>query len=297
MVRKGSRVRVRQRASQTALRRGSLVLGVDQVTTSLMDRGSPVQASVATSSGERGFAARAAVVLDAIIRHGGPAGYSVGTVRPVGCPCRGQRSCATRSPRDELPKVALQARHAIAGSPLEQLRRTNGAAPPDRTRPDRLQPSVVGRRAARSFIRAVVIGETTLTRKSGRACGRVRASRERIVPLGPRERASGHRAGALRPCRRPRIPAVGLAGARDREKVVAVGLKAAPRAAWALLAGACRRCLRGHVVSRIVPSALPVATVRPSGLTDADSAASAWPASTGPTGGHVFVDHIRAQPW
>ena len=86
MVRKGSPVRVRQRASQTALRRGSLVLGVDQVTTSLMDRGSPVQASVATSSGERGFAARAAVVLDAIIRHGGPAGYSVGTVRSGGLP-------------------------------------------------------------------------------------------------------------------------------------------------------------------------------------------------------------------
>ena len=75
MVRKGSPVRVRQRASETVLRRGSLVLGVDRVTTSLMDRGSPVQASVATSSGERGFAARAAVVLDAIIRHGGPAGY------------------------------------------------------------------------------------------------------------------------------------------------------------------------------------------------------------------------------
>src|SRR5215216_6162905 len=84
MVRKGSPVRVRQRASQTSPRRGLRVRGVDRVTTSLMHTGSPVQASVATSSGEREIAGRAAVVLDAIIRHGGPSGYSVGTARSGG---------------------------------------------------------------------------------------------------------------------------------------------------------------------------------------------------------------------
>src|SRR5688572_1360485 len=57
MVRKGFPVRVRQRASQTLLRRDSLVIGVDRATTSLMHRGSPVRASAVTWSGERGIAA------------------------------------------------------------------------------------------------------------------------------------------------------------------------------------------------------------------------------------------------
>jgi len=48
----GSTVRVRQRALQTALRRGSLVLRADLLTTSLMHRGSPVQGSRWAARGE-----------------------------------------------------------------------------------------------------------------------------------------------------------------------------------------------------------------------------------------------------
>ena len=46
-----------------------------------MYRGSPVEASVGTSPDDRGIAGRAAVVLEAIICHGGRGGYLVGTAR------------------------------------------------------------------------------------------------------------------------------------------------------------------------------------------------------------------------
>jgi hypothetical protein len=151
-VRKGSPVRVRQRASQTALRRGCLVLGVDRVTTSLMDRGSPVQASVATSSGERGFAGRAAVVLDAVIRHGGPAGYSAGTVRSGGLPASRQRSCATRSPRDAIAEGCTPGsacdRRVAAGAPAPHER--SGAPGQDAARSP---PAVSCRPTSRSVVR------------------------------------------------------------------------------------------------------------------------------------------------
>jgi len=64
-----------------------------------MHKGSPALASVGTSSRERAIAARAAVVLDAINRHGGTAGYSVGTARSGGRTASRQTSRATRSPK------------------------------------------------------------------------------------------------------------------------------------------------------------------------------------------------------
>jgi hypothetical protein len=102
MVRKGSPVRVRQRASQTMLRRGSLVLGVDRVTTSLMDRGSSVQPSGPhrpASAGSRGALRSSSTRYSAMV---GRPGTQWVPLDLVGGPRRGQLSRARRSLLDAL---------------------------------------------------------------------------------------------------------------------------------------------------------------------------------------------------
>ena len=79
------------------------------------------------------------------------AGYSVGTVRSRGCPRRGQRSCATRSPRDAIAEGCTPGsacdRRVAAGATAPHER--SGAPGQDATRSP---PAVSCRTTSRSVV-------------------------------------------------------------------------------------------------------------------------------------------------
>ena len=127
-----------------------------------MDRGSPVHASVATSSVERGFAARAAVVLDAIIRHGGPAGYSAGTVRSGGLPA--SRAALVRDAHERCDAIP---EGCTPGSACDRRVAAGATAPHERS-------GAPGQDAARSALAVSCRPTSRSVRSSGRQTSRAR---------------------------------------------------------------------------------------------------------------------------